>query len=125
MAKKANKGHCVLCGRPEDEVPFLLEGVDGKVCPDCVALAMNMLGENQLLKETKAQPFDSLELDLKALPKPQDIKEHLDHYVVGQDEAKRYLSVAVYNHYRSPTMRSRSRRATSCCSAPRVRARRC
>ena len=34
MAKKANKGHCVLCGRPEDEVPFLLEGVDGKVCPD-------------------------------------------------------------------------------------------
>ena len=100
MAKKANKGHCVLCGRPEDEVPFLLEGVDGKVCPDCVALAMNMLGENQLLKETKAQPFDSPELDLKALPKPQDIKEHLDHYVVGQDEAKRYLSVAVYNHYK-------------------------
>ena len=100
MAKKANKGHCVLCGRPEDEVPFLLEGVDGKVCPDCVALAMNMLKENQLLKETKAQPFDSPELDLKALPKPQDIKEHLDHYVVGQDEAKRYLSVAVYNHYK-------------------------
>ena len=100
MAKKANKGHCVLCGRPEDEVPSLLEGVDGKVCPDCVALAMNMLRENELLKETKAQPFGSPELDLKALPKPQDIKEHLDHYVVGQDEAKRYLSVAVYNHYK-------------------------
>ncbi len=86
--------HCVLCGRSEREVPFLLTGLEGCVCSDCVEQAYELL-EHNVLKRTKQQ-----KLNLEELPKPREIKEYLDQYVIGQDQAKRYLSVSVYNHYK-------------------------
>lgn len=98
--------HCSFCGRYEDQVDLMLTGMDGYICSDCArqayqivmtqlgptsddlaALANGSTGNNSSKKEIK-------------IPKPQEIKAHLDQYVIGQDEAKRFLSVAVYNHYK-------------------------
>lgn len=91
-----NKRRCSFCGRSEDEVGFLITGVNGCICDSCseqayeiVQEAMHQQGKNSAGK-----------LNLKELPKPKDIKDFLDQYVIGQDDAKRYLSVAVYNHYK-------------------------
>ncbi len=91
-----NVKHCSFCGRPEKEVGFLLGGIDGFICNECVEQAHSMLSEAFGSKGRK-QDF---KLDI---PKPKEIKEHLDQYVIGQDAAKRYLSVAVYNHYKRIT----------------------
>jgi len=87
---KSKERKCSLCGRRESEVNVLLQGVNGAICNDCVARA------TEILKEAY-QDDDSFELDIKT---PKEIKEHLDKYIIGQDEAKKVLSVAVYNHYK-------------------------
>lgn len=93
MAKETKQEHlCTLCGRQENEVNFLFRGAKGCVCDSCVDQA------HKILLEGGAQNEPSFEL--KDLPKPSAIKEHLDEYVIGQDAAKRILSVAVYNHYK-------------------------
>jgi ATP-dependent Clp protease ATP-binding subunit ClpX len=84
---------CNFCGRPENKVSFLLTGQSGYICGDCAEQAYKVLQENQ-------PPKDKFEVKKEELPKPKDIKEFLDQYVIGQDDAKRYLSVAVYNHYK-------------------------
>ena len=110
MAKKTkDHKHCVLCGRSEEEVGGLLQGEPGDagVCVECIYQAQEYLaqvapGLTTSLQHGKgsasAEHLDHL--DLGQLPKPAEIKRHLDDYVVGQEEAKRYLSVAVYNHYK-------------------------
>ncbi len=93
--KKDNSGLiCCLCGRSDSQV-ILLTGLNGHVCTECVEMAHEMI-------KTSLQPQSSDNLDLKKdkLPKPIEIKAFLDQYVIGQDEAKKYLSVSVYNHYK-------------------------
>jgi ATP-dependent Clp protease ATP-binding subunit ClpX len=87
--------HCCFCGRGEDEVSLLLSGIDGYICSDCVKLAGDYLAgmEHEQEKEAPA-------IKVGELQKPKAIKEFLDQYVIGQDRAKKLLSVAVYNHYK-------------------------
>ena len=97
MAKKQQK-QCSFCGRTEEETGGLLEGINSHICPECIYRGHQLL-EELSGAEAKASE-EAAQKELKDLPKPREIKEFLDGYVVGQDEAKRYLSVAVYNHYK-------------------------
>ena len=95
MAKKETM-RCDFCGRSQREVDLLIPGLNGFICNECAERA------NEISKEYLGKMQESLlsDLDLKELPKPQEIKEYLDQYVIGQERAKKYLSVAVYNHYK-------------------------
>jgi ATP-dependent Clp protease ATP-binding subunit ClpX len=96
MAKKgSNKQYCMFCGRPEDEVPFLLQGLDAFICSDCVKMAGDYINDF----ERQSSPKKALE-NVESKYKPKDIHEFMDQYVIGQDRAKKLLSVAVYNHYK-------------------------
>lgn len=92
-----NKIHCSFCGRPEDAVEFLIpaplkEGVF--ICNDCIDACGMIIDSHTKHSESEEK------LTLKTLPKPEQIKKTLDEYVIGQDEAKKVLSVSVYNHYK-------------------------
>ena len=93
---KRTKNRCSFCGRTEDEVGFLITGMNGYICDSCASQAYEIvqeaMGADKKGKATK--------LNLKELPKPMEIKSFLDQYVIGQDDAKRFLSVSVYNHYK-------------------------
>lgn len=95
---KKTKNRCSFCGRTEDEVGFLLTGVDGFICDSCVTRAYEIVQEALNYNNKKKETASSLQLD--ELPKPVQIKAFLDQYVIGQDDAKRFLSVSVYNHYK-------------------------
>jgi len=86
---------CNFCGRNEREVKLLITGINGYICDNCAVQAYQILQE-QFNERSKASDGQKI----KKIPKPREIKEYLDQYVIGQDEAKRYLSVAVYNHYK-------------------------
>ena len=90
------KKACSFCGRSEREVRLLITGINAYICEDCAQQAYRIVQEN--LTDKKSAPNGNFKL--KKVPKPHEIKEYLDQYVIGQDEAKRYLSVAVYNHYK-------------------------
>ena len=96
MAKsESHRKHCMFCGRSEREVSLLLQGIDACICSDCVKLAQDYVRD--FSREEPAA--DSLgKVDVKH--KPKDIHAFLDQYVIGQDRAKKLLSVAVYNHYK-------------------------
>ena len=98
-----NKRRCSFCGRPESEVGFLITGLNGYICDSCSQQAYEIVQEAM-----KGSASGANSLDLKELPKPIEIKEFLDQYVIGQDAAKRYLSVAVYNHYKRLLQKSDS-----------------
>ncbi len=88
---------CNFCGRNEKEVRLLISGVDGFICEDCAERAYQIVQESGIMAvQTKKGNVP----DLKKVPKPKEIKEYLDQYIIGQDEAKRFLSVSVYNHYK-------------------------
>lgn len=86
-------GKCAFCGRQEQEVGFLLRGMSANICNDCIALANDIVREQG---NGNARP----DIKLQTLPKPAEIKAYLDQYVIGQEDAKMSLSVAVYNHYK-------------------------
>lgn len=90
------KKKCSFCGRAENEVGFLITGINGFICDACSEQAYEIVQE--VVGTTKATSTEKL--NLKELPKPIQIKEFLDQYVIGQDDAKRFLSVSVYNHYK-------------------------
>ena len=92
MVKKA----CSFCGRTEKEVSLLITGINGYICESCTEQAYHILQEQDWVKPKSKQSG----FKIKSVPKPMDIKAYLDQYVIGQDEAKRFLSVAVYNHYK-------------------------
>ncbi len=85
---------CTFCGRNRREVSLMINGMSGAICNDCVQQAYEILKE-----QLKSQKTD-IGLRKDDLPKPEDIKAFLDQYIIGQDDAKRYLSVSVYNHYK-------------------------
>lgn len=91
------KKQCNFCGRTEREVPLLITGLHGCICSDCVTQAYQVLQANGFDKDAKKKQAVP---DLKKVPKPKEIKKYLDEYIIGQDEANRFLSVAVYNHYK-------------------------
>ena len=95
MAKRTHhEDHCSFCGRGSSDVGMLIAGVDGFICNDCAEQA------KRIADETLAQARPAVIEDFGPLPTPKEIKEYLDQYIIGQDAAKRYLSVAVYNHYK-------------------------
>ena len=89
----AKKRQCAFCGRDENEVRMLISGLNAYICDDCANQAHMITMDNAA--QGKQSGFN-----IKKLPKPKEIKEFLDQYVIGQDEAKKTLSVAVYNHYK-------------------------
>ena len=93
---RRSRNRCSFCGRAEDEVNFLITGVSGFICDGCAVQAYEIVQEN--LNRQRKNGVSSLSLD--ELPKPIQIKAFLDQYVIGQDDAKRFLSVSVYNHYK-------------------------
>ena len=96
MGKKTEI-HCSFCGRSSSEAGMLLSGMNCYICEDCARLACNVYDEN---KQKRQEENGKFELDINTLPRPKELKEFLDGYVIGQDDAKKYLSVAVYNHYK-------------------------
>ena len=106
MAKKQDSDVCCLCGRGMSPTRTLITGMyGGAICTDCITMAYQYCKEKGLLdnatqSQGKQQLPDKWALDMATLPRPVEIKEFLDQYVIGQDDAKRYLSVAVYNHYK-------------------------
>ena len=91
------KKACSFCGRSDKEVKLLISGINGYICEECAQQAYRIAQEN--LAETSAKA-KSGKPQMKKVPKPKEIKAFLDDYIIGQDEAKRFLSVAVYNHYK-------------------------
>ena len=93
---KNSKNRCSFCGRTEKEVGLLISGLNGFICDNCARQAYEITKE-ALDAKRKAQ---GIGFEMDDLPKPKEIKAFLDQYVIGQDDAKRYLSVSVYNHYK-------------------------
>ena len=89
---------CSFCGRGEKEVRLLITGLSGFICEDCAEQAYHIVQEN--MPHGKRKEEEEEKFKLKKVPKPKEIKAYLDEYVIGQDEAKRYLAVSVYNHYK-------------------------
>ena len=92
MAKAVDT--CSFCGRSGRDVKLLINGINGAICNDCATQAY------EIVKEQFGKKKSTLDIDRNELPKPEEIKAFLDQYVIGQDAAKRYLSVSVYNHYK-------------------------
>ena len=97
---------CNLCGRPETQVRMLITGVNGNICDDCTQQAFEILRQSGLVDDDLfSTPLaqsrkKTAKGSMKQVPKPTEIKQRLDEYIIGQDDAKRFLSVAVYNHYK-------------------------
>ncbi|HCO21509.1 MAG TPA: ATP-dependent Clp protease ATP-binding subunit ClpX, partial [Flavobacteriaceae bacterium] len=89
-----NPNQCSFCGRKKSEVEILISGQNGFICENCVEQAHAIVKES--VHEDEFSPATSIE----ELKKPREIKEFLDEYVIGQDQAKKQLSIAVYNHYK-------------------------
>lgn len=92
------KKKCSFCGRSEDDVNMLISGLSGYICDDCIKQACNILETAGAVDDPKKGKGGARKL--AEVPKPMDIKAYLDEYIIGQDEAKRSLAVAVYNHYK-------------------------
>ena len=92
------KKKCSFCGRSEDDVNMLISGLSGYICDDCIKQAYNILETAGAVDDPQKGKGGARKL--AEVPKPMDIKAYLDEYIIGQDEAKRSLAVAVYNHYK-------------------------
>ena len=91
---------CSFCGAKRSEVEIMFQGVDGaNICNKCIENGYRILVDNEVASDRKGRS-SSAPFKKEELLKPAQIKEFLDQYVIGQDEAKRYMSVAVYNHYK-------------------------
>ena len=90
---------CSFCGKSQDEVERLIAGRNAYICNECVELCLNVMGDD-FAPKSKQLKQKARRMEEEGLPKPQEIKEFLDEYIIGQEEAKITLSVAVYNHYK-------------------------
>ena len=91
---------CSFCGRAEKDVNFLITGLNGFICDNCAQQAYQIVCEAGLGPGGKGKRKSKFDVAMSDVPKPMEIKDYLDQYIIGQDEAKKYLSVAVYNHYK-------------------------
>jgi len=89
--------HCSFCGRSRDEVKILIAGQEGHICENCVEHAREIIEQELMVRNDNNTASTQFKLNVK---KPVEIKRFLDEYVIGQDEAKKVLAVAVYNHYK-------------------------
>ena len=89
---------CSFCGKPQSLVERMIAGNNCYICDECVRMCASIVGEAE--EGTQLTDYDGLPLEFSKLPKPMQIKARLDDYVIGQDRAKKVLSVAVYNHYK-------------------------
>ncbi|WP_434502911.1 ATP-dependent Clp protease ATP-binding subunit ClpX [Prevotella sp.] len=96
MTKKV----CSFCGRGENEVKLLITGLSGYICENCAHQAYEIVQSAGLAEEEQHSGGKDSSFKINKVPKPKDIKKYLDEYIIGQDEAKRFLSVSVYNHYK-------------------------
>jgi ATP-dependent Clp protease ATP-binding subunit ClpX len=103
MAKTASSLHCSFCGRSREEVKILIAGQDGHICENCVEHAREIIEQEINVKQEISSVGGSHKLQVR---KPLEIKKFLDEYVIGQDEAKKVLSVAVYNHFKRVNAKS-------------------
>jgi len=94
-----NEVRCSFCGKPQSQAKRLISGNGVYICDECVELCMDIIADEDSLHRGRPQPKNELRAEM-VLPKPQEIKKQLDEYVIGQDEAKMTLAVAVYNHYK-------------------------
>ena len=88
---------CSFCGKPQSLTNRLIAGNGSYICDECVRMCASIIGD---LPDAPPEGYDGLPLVFEKLPKPREIKERLDEYVIGQEQAKIVLSVAVYNHYK-------------------------
>lgn len=95
MAK--NILHCSFCGRSRDEVRILIAGQEGHICENCVDHAREIIEQELMVRDEKASTSSAFKLTVK---KPMEVKKFLDEYIIGQDDAKKVMAVAVYNHYK-------------------------
>lgn len=95
MAKNAL--HCSFCGRSRDEVKILIAGQEGHICENCVEHAQEIIEQELMIRDDAAVKTSQFKLNVK---KPVEVKRFLDEYIIGQDDAKKVLAVAVYNHYK-------------------------
>src|SRR5215203_4359081 len=89
--------HCSFCGRSRDEVKILIAGQEGHICENCVEHAREIIEQELMIRNENGVSSSQFKLTVK---KPMEMKRFLDEYVIGQDDAKKVLSVAVYNHYK-------------------------
>jgi ATP-dependent Clp protease ATP-binding subunit ClpX len=89
-----NSNQCSFCGRKRNEVQMLISGQNGFICENCIEQAHSIVIESA--NKTEFSPAENID----TLKKPKEIKEFLNQYVIGQDQAKKQLSIAVYNHYK-------------------------
>ena len=94
-----NEVRCSFCGKPQSQAKRLISGNGVYICDECVELCMDIIADEDSLHRGRPQPKNEPRAEM-VLPKPQEIKKQLDEYVIGQDEAKMTLAVAVYNHYK-------------------------
>lgn len=106
MAKKSSSGNkCSFCGRSEKDVRLMISGIDGFICESCAIQAYELLNNAGIpIRSISNRPAENMtksySVNDEDVPTPVEIKKYLDQYVIGQDEAKKVLSVAVYNHYK-------------------------
>jgi len=99
MRRTKQSYHCTFCGKEKSEALILIAGLEGHICESCVEQAHDIVQE-ELYGKKKTVSSDSSDFRLPEFITPREIKGHLDKYVIGQNEAKKFLSVAVYNHYK-------------------------
>ena len=102
MARNDNRdmARCSFCGKPQSLVNRLIAGNGSYICDECVRLCMNILGEDVAQDDASKNHNAKPDVDFEHLPKPSEIRANLDEYIIGQEDAKVVLSVAVYNHYK-------------------------
>ncbi len=97
MSDEKNTLRCSFCGKPQNMFSRFIAGDKCYICEECVNMCASIIAANSMEDEMENEAFD---FDFEKLPKPMEIKANLDEYVIGQDKAKKVLSVAVYNHYK-------------------------
>jgi ATP-dependent Clp protease ATP-binding subunit ClpX len=100
MKKNMVKKKCSFCGLNEDNVSMLIVGIDACICSDCAERVHEAISDAMNYQKNGNSPKKKKTIKSQSVPKPGEIKKFLDQYVIGQDNAKKYLSVAVYNHYK-------------------------